>query len=124
MSDGSNANDADEATRAGANERGTESRARGTPEFRGGGEDARCEALEHELARLRRALEHLERSDEALREAYEESGGTDKDYAEALKENVEAASNIKAKIYEVAVEIERVRGLEKTADEDKGGAWV
>jgi hypothetical protein len=72
---------------------------------------------------LRRALEHLERSDEALREAYEESGGTDKDYAEALKDNVEAASNIKAKIYEVALEIERVHGPEKRADEDKG-TWV
>ena len=73
------------------------------------------EALEIERKRLLNALEHLERSCEALREVEEE----DKEYADALRENARGEAEIRGKVYELSVKIVERRG--RSREESKGG---
>ena len=73
------------------------------------------EALEIERKRLLNALEHLERSCEALREVEEE----DKEYADALRENARVEAEIRGKVYELSVKIVERRGTSR--EESKGG---
>jgi len=78
------------------------------------------EALEIERKRLTNALEHLERSCEALREVEEE----DKAYADALRENARVVAEIQGKVYELSAEIAKRRGGSAEASRGDGGADV
>ena len=66
-------------------------------------------ALEQEKARLTNAVKHLERSNQELQTALDESG-PDKEYEDAVKENKEVVANYQAEIYKLAVEIAGIKG--------------
>lgn len=72
-------------------------------------ENEHLAALEQEKARLLNAVNHLERSNAELTEALS-SGGSDKEFEDALKENKRVVAEYQEKIYKLTVEIAGIKG--------------
>lgn len=68
-----------------------------------------ADALSQELARLENALAHLERSQTELRAALAEEPG-EREYVEALRENVDVMASYCLRVQELRAELERLQG--------------
>jgi hypothetical protein len=82
-------------------------------------------ALEQEKARLLNAVKHLERSNTELTEALT-SGGSDKDFEDAVKENKRVVADFQEKIYKLSVEIAGITGNveQVTPKGEADGQWM
>lgn len=90
-------------------------------------ENEHLAALEQEKARLLNAVKHLERSNSELTEALS-SGGPDKEFEDAVKENKRVVAEYQEKIYKLTVEIAGIKGdVEQVAPKGAAqaeGQWL